>query len=69
MDLSDLNSLAGVAALINSMVMVPSVMALRKIADRHDDKLDRHGRKLEELDDRVDSLVMESRPGPRRRRK
>jgi hypothetical protein len=33
------NGIAGVAALVNSLVLVPSVMALRKIAKGHDERI------------------------------
>lgn len=50
MDLSDLNALAGVAALVNSLLMAPSVAALRKIAKRHDGVLDEHEDRIEAVE-------------------
>ncbi len=33
------NGIAGIAALVNSLVLVPSILALRKIAKSHDDRI------------------------------
>jgi hypothetical protein len=39
LDSEFINGLAGVVALVNSLVLVPSVMALRKIAQNHDERI------------------------------
>jgi hypothetical protein len=62
MSLEDVNTLAGLAALVNSLILAPTVLALRKIANRHDEDLD-------DLDDRVVDLEEAGDPVPPRRRK
>lgn len=39
MDLNVVNGIAGIAALVNSLLMVPSVMALRRIANSHESRI------------------------------
>ena len=51
MDLPDSNGLAGLAALVNSLLMAPAVMSLRKLARRHDEKIEEHDERLENLED------------------
>lgn len=46
--------IAGLAALVNSMVLVPSIIALRKIAKGHDE--------------RITALEKKARPGKKARR-
>lgn len=41
MTLQDLDVIAGIAALANSLVLVPSVMALRKLAASHEERITR----------------------------
>jgi hypothetical protein len=50
MDLPDSNALAGLAALVNSLLMAPTVVALRKISKRHDDKLEEHDTRLAKIE-------------------
>lgn len=35
------NAIAGIAALVNSLILVPSILALRKIATQHEGRLSR----------------------------
>lgn len=46
MDVETVNGLAGIAALINSLLMVPAVRALRQIAKGHETRISKlEGRK------------------------
>jgi hypothetical protein len=38
-DSEAINAIAGIAALVNSLVLVPSVLALRKLAANHDGRI------------------------------
>ena len=42
--------IAGLAALVNSLVLVPSVMALRKIAKAHEDRHESHDQRITALE-------------------
>jgi len=40
-DINEWNGIAGIAALVNSLLMVPSVLALRRIANSHEHRITR----------------------------
>jgi hypothetical protein len=61
MDLPDSNSIAGLASLVTSLLMVPAIKSLNKIAGKH-------GEKLEEHDSRIGELELVKRKARKRRR-
>jgi hypothetical protein len=40
-DSDTVNGIAGIVALVNSLMLVPSIMALRKIAEKHEGRLEK----------------------------
>lgn len=43
------NGLAGLASLVTSLLLVPTLISLRKIASKHEERLDGHDRDISAL--------------------
>lgn len=50
MDPEIANGMAGIASLVTSLLMVPTILSLRKIATRHDNQIDEHGKRITALE-------------------
>lgn len=49
MDAETANGLAGIASLVTSVLLVPTILSLRKIASKHEERIDGHDRDIAEL--------------------
>lgn len=50
MDAETANGLAGIASLVTSVLLVPTILSLKKLASKHDTQLDEHGARLAKLE-------------------
>lgn len=61
MDASTANGIAGIASLVTSLLMAPTILALRRIATRHDEKLDSHDERISKLESPAALIVKAKR--------